>query len=347
MHHFTGQLPFNQSANSESNEILQSPYIALAPMEGLMDGNFREVLTAIGGIDHCVTEFIRVTDQVFPEKVFYRLCPELHQGGKTLAGTPVHVQLLGSQPEFMAKNAAKAARLGAPAIDLNFGCPAKTVNKNMGGAVLLQYPERLHAIASSVRQAVPYDIPVSAKMRLGYQDKELAIDNALALADAGVQWITIHARTKAESYRPPAYWQWIAKIKQALKTAGHSLPVLANGEIWTPADAERCQQESNSNLLMIGRGLVAVPDLGLQIQQSQHTAFVWQQRLQIVIALVERLPHLTNKQMADRIKQWLHYLTSQSAEIKQLFDRVKKQQEAATIIDHIRQQMALTNNPER
>lgn len=338
MSNFSGQLPF--PAVSPTTYPATTPYIALAPMEGLMDGDFREVLTAVGGIDHCVTEFIRVTDQVFPEKVFYRLCPELRQGGRTRAGTPVHVQLLGSIPEFMAKNAAKAARLGAPAIDLNFGCPAKTVNRNMGGAVLLQYPERLHEIASAVRQAVPAHIPVSAKMRLGYQDKTLAIENALALADSGIQWLTIHARTKTESYRPPAYWEWIAKVKQALKQAGHTLPVLANGEIWTPDDAQHCQVQSNSHLLMIGRGLVAVPDLGCQIKEAEHQAFSWRQRLQIVLDLADRVPHLTNKQLADRIKQWLHYLTGQSPDIQQLFDQVKKQRVATDIIDHIRHSMA-------
>ena len=341
MFRFTGQLPFPPAfppalPSVVTSQQIASPYIALAPMEGLMDGDFREVLTAIGGIDHCVTEFIRVTDQVFPEKVFHRLCPELRQGGKTLAGTPVHVQLLGSNPEYMAKNAAKAVRLGAPAIDLNFGCPAKTVNKKMGGAVLLQYPDRLRQIASAVRAAVPSDIPVSAKMRLGYLDKTLAIENALALAETGIQWLTIHARTKAESYRPPAYCQWIAKVKKALQQAGHDLPVLANGEIWTPEHAHQCQQQSSSDLLMIGRGLVAVPDLGCQIKNENHQAFTWQQRLQIVLDLIERVPHLTNKQMADRIKQWLHYLTGQSPDIQQLFDRVKKQQMTTDIIDHIR-----------
>lgn len=165
---FSGTLPFQNS---------QSPYIALAPMEGLMDGHFRELLTAVGGIDHCVTEFIRITKQVYPQRVFKRFSPELayrgEQCGKTRAGTPVHVQLLGSDPQLMAENAAKVAAMGAPAIDLNFGCPAKTVNKSQGGAVLLQWPQLIHDITAAVRQAVPSHIPVSAKMRLGFKDKSL------------------------------------------------------------------------------------------------------------------------------------------------------------------------------
>ena len=317
---FTGDLPFQ--AVHDSGEM---PYIALAPMEGLMDGTFRELLTAVGGIDHCVTEFIRVTQQVFPEKVFYRLCPELHNGGRTLAGTPVHVQLLGSDPEFMAANAAKAASLGALAIDMNFGCPAKTVNRSQGGAVLLQYPDLLHRIATEVRKAVPAHIPVSAKMRLGFKDKTLVLENAAALANGGIQWLTVHARTKTEGYRPPAYWSWIAEIKKVV-----DIPVLANGEIWTPEQAIQCQQESHSDLLMIGRGLVATPDLGHIIKDPDYQPMSWLQHLSLLEKLSESLQDLTDKQLTDRLKQWLHYFSMHSPIIKEVFDQVKREKDRAT-----------------
>lgn len=109
--------------------------ILLAPMEGLVDDLMRELLTSMGGIDQCVTEFVRVTSHLLPSKTFYRLCPELLQGGRTAVGVPVSVQLLGSDPACLADNAARAAELGALAVDLNFGCPAPTVNRHCGGAV--------------------------------------------------------------------------------------------------------------------------------------------------------------------------------------------------------------------
>ena len=318
---FTGPLPFTDKPR---------PYIALAPMEGLMDGTFRELMTAVGGIDHCVTEFVRVTGQLLPPKVFYRLCPELRNGGKTQAGTPVHVQLLGSEPELMAENAALAASLGAPAIDLNFGCPAKTVNRHMGGAVLLQYPELLHSITSAVRKAVPDHIPVTAKMRLGFTDKSVALVNAQALEAAGIQWLTVHARTKTEGYKPPAYWEWIRQIKDVV-----NIPVLANGEIWTPEQAAQCQQESGSDILMIGRGLVAVPDLGLQIKDPKHTPMTWQESLALMKVLAESLPHLQDKQLTSRMKQWLHYFSMQSPEIAQVFEVVKRELDRNVFFDAI------------
>ena len=129
--------------------------IHLAPMEGLTDFHMRDVLTRIGGYDACVTEFVRVTDRLLPARTFLQACPELRMGGRTRAGTPVHLQLLGSEPEVLADNAALAAALGAPSIDLNFGCPAKTVNRHRGGAVLLDEPETVHAIVAAVRRAVP------------------------------------------------------------------------------------------------------------------------------------------------------------------------------------------------
>src|SRR4051812_22104705 len=115
----------------------------LAPMEGVVDWVMRDFLTEIGGIDHCVTEFIRVVNAVYPDHVFYRYCPELKTNSKTRSGVPVFVQLLGGQAEPMALNAKKAVELGALGIDINFGCPAKTVNKNDGGATLLKSCDRI------------------------------------------------------------------------------------------------------------------------------------------------------------------------------------------------------------
>lgn len=200
-------------------------------MEGLVDDVMRDVLTEIGGIDWCVTEFIRVTNALLPAKTFHRLAPELQQQSKTRAGTPVRLQLLGSDPACLADNAVRAAELGAPVIDLNFGCPAPTVNRHRGGAVLLKEPQTLYEIVTAVRAAVPADIPVTAKMRLGYEDTSLTLDCARAINAAGAAELTVHARTKVEGYKPPAHWEWFARIKEVI-----DIPLIANGEVWTLED---------------------------------------------------------------------------------------------------------------
>lgn len=238
--------------------------LVLAPMQGLTDAPMRALLTAVGGFDWCVSEFVRVNDTVLPPRVFRRYVPEADQGFRTPAGTPVHVQLLGSDPACLADNAAVAAAMGAPAIDLNFGCPAKMVNRHRGGAVLLKEPELVHRIVAAVRRAVPAHVPVSAKIRLGYHDREPFLDNGRGLLAAGASWITVHARTKEDGYRPPAHWHEIARLREI---AGDT-PVIANGEVWTVNDHARCRAESGCADVMLGRGAVASPGLANAIRDA-------------------------------------------------------------------------------
>src|SRR5687767_14210553 len=117
--------------------------LMLAPMEGISDVLVRDLLSSLGAMDLAVTEFIRVAHRPLTAGTLLRECPELESGGKTPSGTPVLVQLLGGDPELVAESAHIAAELGAPGIDLNFGCPAKRVNGSDGGAVLLKDPHRL------------------------------------------------------------------------------------------------------------------------------------------------------------------------------------------------------------
>lgn len=299
--------------------------LALAPMEGLVDNISRDVLTRVGGVDWCVTEFIRVTNQLLPASVFRRLAPELAQGARTAAGTPVRVQLLGSDPACLAENAARACLLGAPAIDLNFGCPAKTVNKSRGGAVLLDEPELLHAIVTAVRRAVPPPVPVTAKMRLGYQDKHRAFDCARALADGGAAEIVVHARTKAEGYRPPAHWEWIARIQDQVAP-----PVYANGEIWSVDDWRACRRVSGAKNYMLGRGLVARPDLALQIRAAacgQDLLPLDWDALQPMVRdfWAQQRSKLKAGFAPGRLKQWLNWLGRNYPAAADLFMTVRRE----------------------
>lgn len=298
--------------------------IILAPMEGLADAILRDCLTRIGGIDLCVTEFIRVTNQLLPARVFKRLCPELANAAKTPAGVPVRIQLLGSDPQALAANAVRALELGSPGIDLNFGCPAKTVNRSQGGAVLLQEPKRVAHIVATVRQAIGDDAWLSAKMRLGFASKDLAFDNAKGIADAGANELTVHARTKLEGYRPPAHWHWIKKIRQQI-----DIPVIANGEVWTPQDYAACRHASGSDDIMIGRGLVWKPDLALQIRhqlaQQPHQAWDWSALLPTVLYFIERVEATVEVKYQDaRIKQWLKLLGRVYPQADACFDQGKR-----------------------
>jgi len=293
--------------------------LILAPMEGLADFWVRQALTDVGDYDWCVSEFVRVSGLLLPPKVFYRWCPELKLGARTRAGTPVHLQLLGSEPDCMAENAVRAVTLGAPAIDLNFGCPAKTVNRHRGGAVLLDEPEVVHAVTAAVREAVPAHVPVSVKMRLGNEDDARALDNARAVVDAGAAWLTVHGRTKRQGYKPPAFWGRIGHIREVV-----SIPVIANGEIWTADDAARARQESGCDDLMLGRGAVANPRLVSVLRHGGETG--WDAILPILQQFwVDVAGTGTDAQLAGRIKQWLSYLRRRWPQAGQLLEQLKRE----------------------
>jgi tRNA-dihydrouridine synthase C len=305
--------------------------LALAPMEGLVDEALRELLTQVGGIDWCVSEFIRVNDRLLPPSVFHRLAPELLCGARTSSGTPMRVQLLGSDPACLADNAALACTLGAPAIDLNFGCPARTVNRSRGGAVLLKEPELLHAIVREVRHTVPAQIPVTAKMRLGYDSTDDALDCARALADGGAAEIVVHARTRADGYRPPAHWEWVARIQDVI-----AVPVYANGDIWTVDDWRRCRAISGARHFMLGRGLVARPDLALQISAAaaghQQVPMRWAELLPRILQLW-RLARakLAPRHAPGRVKQWLHWLARSYPQAGELFLLLRRETDGAKV----------------
>lgn len=301
------------------------PRLLLAPMEGLLDHSLRDALTRIGGVDLCVSEFIRITDQLLPERVFTRVVPELLHGGRTAAGTPVRAQLLGSDPVCLAENAARLASLGPAGIDLNFGCPAPTVNRHRGGAVLLDEPHLVHDIVAVVRRAVPAAMPVSAKMRLGHRDDALMLDNARAIAAAGASELVVHGRTKQHGYRPPAYWDRIALIREAV-----AMPVVANGEVWTVADARRCLAESGCDALMLGRGMVADPGLALAVRGS--IAPDWATVLPLLAHFWQRIAgHVVPRHRAGRLKQWLNLLRRRFPEAQALFETVRTVNDPAQV----------------
>lgn len=232
------------------------PAVVLAPMEGITDAPMRQVLSECGGLSFCVSEFLRVCHDIFPPKVFRKHVPEFDQECLTSVGAPVQLQILGSDHDAMAQNAQKAVTLGAKAIDINFGCPAPQVNRNDGGASLLRTPERLRTIVAAVRAAVPREIPVSAKLRLGWDSPDAIYRNTEEVVLGGASWITIHARTKTQGYTPPAYWKYIGEVRKQIP-----IPVVANGDIWNLDDFRRCRDETACEHFMLGRGAVASPAL--------------------------------------------------------------------------------------
>ena len=314
--------------------------LVLAPMDGVTDALMRELLSKRMPFSYCVTEFIRISGIVPSAKTFLNDVPELRSGAVTSSGTPVQVQLLGGDPERLAESAARAVSVGARGIDLNFGCPAPTVNRHDGGATLLKFPERVEKIVATVRSALPCEVPVSAKLRLGWDHPRAIHVNAERAARGGASWITIHGRTKMQGYTPPAYWEPIGEVRRNL-----DIPVVANGEIWSVDDLRRCQDQSGCEHFMVGRGALSEPGLVTELAKalgiptsSEHVsmcrgdASLWLPRILEVVNLSQKAGE-SERRTLSRIKQWLNYARHKG--LVQWFDSVKRLESVPLVIEHL------------
>lgn len=307
--------------------------LVLGPMEGVLDHLMREILTDINDYDLCVTEFVRVVDQLLPDHVFHRLCPELKQGSQTKSGVPVHIQLLGQDPHWMAENAVRAASLGARGIDINFGCPAKLVNKSKGGAALLQHPDLVHKVVKACRDAVDSSIPVTAKIRLGWDNPDDCFEIVDAIQSAGANELTVHARTKTDGYKANQIkWDYIRQIRER-----SSIPLIANGEIWDYQDGQACMETTGVDSLMVCRGAFNVPNLG-NVVKHNHTVMPWSEVVKLLLVYSQyEMKGDKGLYYPNRVKQWFSYLRQQYPQAADLFREIRTFNKAEPIVEYIRQ----------
>ncbi|MCB0370009.1 MAG: tRNA-dihydrouridine synthase family protein [Bdellovibrionales bacterium] len=335
----------------------------LAPMEGITHGAFREKISSMGGVDFCVTEFMRVTQQIHPKKVFYRFCPELKkynfnknnsldssdrlatnpfdflnfkQGPLINKKTPILIQFLGADSELLLQNSLRAIELGAKGIDLNFGCPAKVVNRHMGGAFLLQFPNLIGQITKFIRSRLPVDIKVSAKIRLGFNDTSLIKDITQALDESNIDWLTVHCRTKKNGYAPPAYWEYIPTMKQWT-----NIPIIANGDIFSVEDLLMCYKQTKCTSFMIGRGIIFNPFLFTEVRGflnkfslNENISLIPKEEYKIPLT-----PELVLKTLVEyfilsenevneyyataKVKGWLKTISIKNSHFKVFFNKMK------------------------
>ena len=308
-------------------------FVALAPMDGITDSVYREVMTDIAdghsGISICVSEFVRVTREPVGERTLLRHCPELARGGTTRAGVPVFVQILGGEPEPMAQTARRAAELGAPGVDINFGCPAKTVNNSDGGATILKCPGRVERITSAVRAAVPPAIPVTVKIRLGWQDADTVADIARAAQAGGADWLTIHARTRAQLYRPPVDWAALDRARRAV-----TFPVVANGDVDSVAALRACGGTTGCSAFMIGRGAMGRPRLfrALRGHEEPELDLPWLGDLLRDYVARLRAHGAGDHAALGRLKQWLRLGATAFAAIADVFEATKRGSDLAVAL---------------
>ncbi len=275
------------------------PYLLLAPMEGVGDRSFRRAIATIGGFDEAVTEFISV-----PAKAHVESLAKVYDKDE-LGKTPLAAQIMGSDPSLMALMAKELEKRGALRIDINCGCPSNTVTGRGAGSSLLKNPLHLYEMAKTVVTSVT--TPVTLKMRSGYEDISLFKENLLAAEESGVQYITLHPRTKIDGYTPPARWDLIAEAKNLL-----TIPVVGNGDITSLEKALYVLNYTKCDALMIGRGAVTNPFLFHQIKahfnkESYTASFAMLEKL-LKTFLLEIPPHLQEKGKINKLKQIASFL---------------------------------------
>ena len=222
------------------------PKLFLAPMEGVGAKPFRKAIASIGGFDEACTEFLRV-----PSNAHVASLSKKYNPNDTMP-IPQAAQIMGSVPNLMAEMTKCLVKRGAMRIDLNCGCPSNTVTGRGAGSSLLKTPDLLFEITKAMYNAT--SIPVSVKLRSGFEDTSLLKDNLLAAQEGGASFITLHPRTKLEGYKPPAHWDLITFAKELL-----DIPVVGNGDIKCVDDVLRMLEQTNCDAIMIGRGAVIDP----------------------------------------------------------------------------------------
>lgn len=223
----------------------------LAPMEGITERVFRDLVIAEGGVGLACTEFLRISAASPASRS--QIARDWRPGGVT----PVQVQFMAAEPTHLAASIAQAEALGVPGIDLNFGCPAPRVFSRCAGSALLGHPERL---GEMVRTAVAATtLPVTAKIRAGIGDAD-GLDRVVStILDAGVAALCIHARLRCQGYHEAATWAWIERVVALRDRLRPGLPIIGNGGVETAADIAAMRGRTGCDAVMVGRAALADP----------------------------------------------------------------------------------------
>lgn len=230
----------------------------LAPLSGISDYPFRHIAKE-HGCSLVFTEMVSAEGLLRKGESFLRIGPDEH---------PVSVQLFGSNPEIMAEAARMAESMGANAIDINMGCPAKQVVGPGAGVDLMRFPEKVSKILNEVRRAVHR--PLTVKIRSGWDGEHInAVEISRIAEGCGVDAVSIHPRTRVQGFGGSSDWDLIGKVKMALR-----IPVIGNGDITTPYLAKKMFEQTGCDGVMIGRGALGNPWI-FRFENSQTKGEGW------------------------------------------------------------------------
>ena len=305
------------------------PPLLLAPMAGLTHSALRQIFSGFGGVGLLSTEMLSAI----------RLPTENPTASpcliRTAAERPLSYQLLVSTDREVGPAIDALHKLQADAIDLNMGCPVRSIRRRGAGSALMEQPENVCRIVAEARQRT--SLPLTAKIRLGVElDEEALKTFCTMLEDEGIDMLSVHARLKRESFGRNPRWEWIARIKKWVR-----IPVIANGGIFSVEDAADCLRVSGADGLMLGRGAVVKPWLFAHIahrvygckipEQSVHLPSVYDSFIDLINNLFRPERRL------GRLKKFTHYFGQNYKFSHHLISRVQN----SKTVDEAREKAAL------
>lgn len=233
-------------------ETLPKPFFVLAPLANVTDAAFRRVIAKYGKPDVLWTEFVSADGLVLGNRDVL-----LRDLVFTEAERPIVAQFFSSSPEMMEKAAALAQELGFDGIDINMGCPDKSVEKQGAGAKLILNPERAVELVAAAKRGAP-NLPVSVKTRLGY-NKDILEEWLPKILAAEPAVLTLHARTRKEMSKVPAHWERVRRAVEIRNELGSKTLIVGNGDVKDLEDAKQKAVESGADGVMLGRAIFGTP----------------------------------------------------------------------------------------
>ncbi len=253
---------------------INNPYL-LAPMAAVSEKPFRIIALEYGA-------GLATTKLISAKSIFYKnRRTKQYLTFNPKVEKPFSVQLFGGEPAVMATAAVEVVRLGAQIIDINMGCPVKKVTKTGAGSSLMSNPALACQIVTAIKKAVGDKVPVTAKIRSGWNESSKnAVGLGKELENAGLAALAIHGRTRAQAYRGKADWNIITQVKQAI-----SIPVIGNGDIFTPKHAENMFKQTGCDGVMIGRGALGNPWIFKSLSSGSTKQYIPsnEERLQVLL----------------------------------------------------------------
>jgi tRNA-dihydrouridine synthase B len=319
---FIGMLP----AEYKVRDLAIRPATILAPMAGVTDTLFRRVIRGLGNCGLLMTEFTSsegITRSAQKTLRYLYFEEDEH---------PIAAQLFGANPKVMADAARMVEDLGYDAVDINLGCPAKKVVK-CGGSGLLRELPLLEEIFKSVRAAVK--IPLTIKLRAGWDEKSIVALEVVKMAEAiGIEAAAIHPRTREQGYTGKADWTIIAAVKEAAK-----IPIIGNGDIQTPEDAERMVRETGCDAVMIGRAAATNPWIFAQMEQyrttGHYTVATEEDRRALLSGYYQKILRANLPDGVGKMKQfacWFTHGVGNGSELRRIVHSARTPQE---VVDNV------------